>query len=80
MPSSTSLIIQFKGMSEADAECLLAVTWCILERHALVSPLLAVRCTKGAVDVTLTFKSAGDRTVVERELFPVWSFALPRSS
>jgi hypothetical protein len=34
MPSSTSLILQFKGISEAEAERLLALTWRILERRA----------------------------------------------
>jgi hypothetical protein len=71
MPSSTSLIIQFNGISEADAERLLAVTWCTLERHALVSPLVAVRSAKALVDITLTFESARDCAVVERELFRV---------
>jgi hypothetical protein len=68
MPSSTPLIIQFKGISEADAERLLAMTWCILERHAFVSPLVAVRSEKASIDITLTFEFVGDRTVVEREL------------
>jgi hypothetical protein len=68
MPSSTSLILQFKGISEAEAERLLALTWRILERRALMLPRVAVRSTNGSVDITLTFESAGDRAVVEREL------------
>lgn len=68
MPSSTSLILQFTGISEAEAESLLAATWCALERHDLVSPLVDVRSRKRSVDITLTFQSAGDRAMVVREL------------
>ena len=66
MASSTSLIMRFKALSEADAERLLGVTWRILEAHALVSPAVEVRFMNALIDISLIFKSTVDRALVEK--------------
>jgi hypothetical protein len=65
MPSSRSLIMEFRGISEEDAERLVAVTWRILEAHALISPALDVRRVKALIDISLLFESTVERALVE---------------
>ena len=60
--------MQFNGLHEPDAERLLAAIWCVLEKHSLRTPLLDARTASARIDVTLTFQSAGERTLVQKEL------------
>ena len=60
--------MQFNGLDESDAERLLAAIWCVLEKHNLHTPLLDTRTASARIDMTLTFQSAADRTLVKTEL------------
>ena len=59
--------MQFKGIDESEAERLLAGIWRVLEEHNLATPLLGVRSARSRITITLTFRSAGDRAIVEKE-------------
>jgi hypothetical protein len=59
-PSTLALV----GLSMEQAECLLAAIWCVLEAHALPSPAMDVRSAAGSVDISLTFGSAEDCSIV----------------
>ena len=59
----------FTKLSEPDAERLLAEVWCILEWHALSSPMLEIRCVDALVNIWLIFESAVDCALVERVFF-----------
>jgi hypothetical protein len=57
--------MQFTGISEADAERLLAAIWCVLEEHDLATPRLHVRSAKKSIDVTLTFQSPRELALIK---------------
>lgn len=56
--------MQFTGISEAEAERLLAVIWRALEEHALATPRLNVRSANASINITLTFQSAEEMASV----------------
>ena len=56
--------LQLVGVSTEQAERLLAAIWCVLEAHALASPTIKVRSAAGLIDISLTFGSAEDCSIV----------------
>ena len=62
--------ISFNGMSDIDAEHLLAALWCALEEHGLATPLLRVGSVNGATEITLTFRSHRDRALALANVGP----------
>jgi len=56
--------LELEGLSMAQAERLLAAIWCVLEAHALASPSMEVRSAAGLIDISLTFGSAEDCSIV----------------
>jgi hypothetical protein len=70
MSSSAASSMQVNGIDESEADHLLAAVWCVLERHALATPLLDVRSANRFIDITLTFHSPGDCAVVKAALAP----------
>jgi hypothetical protein len=64
-----SALLQLTEISEAEAERLLAAIWCILEAHALGSPMMHIRSSaKGLLDLRLIFRNAEDCALVEANL------------
>jgi hypothetical protein len=63
-PSSLS----FRLRTEPEAERLLAAIWCILEDCALTSPIVQVRLVSPFIEMSFTFASAADCTLVENNL------------
>jgi hypothetical protein len=62
--------MRLSGTDESGAERLLAAIWRVLEEHALPTPRLNVRSANRFIDITVTFRSPGDRAAVEAELMP----------
>jgi hypothetical protein len=65
-PASSAL--EFTGLSESEAERVVATVWRILEAHALISPTIEVRVANALMDIRLIFESAVDRALVENSL------------
>jgi hypothetical protein len=55
-------------LREPEAERLLAAIWCILEECALTSPIVDVRPVSLFIEMSFTFASAADCTLVENTL------------
>jgi hypothetical protein len=56
--------LELEGLSMEQAERLLAAIWCVLEAHALASPTMEVRSAAGLIDISLSFGSAEDCSIV----------------
>ena len=63
-----SSALEFTGMSESEAERIVATVWRILEAHALISPIVEVRFVNALANIRLIFDSAVDRALVENDL------------
>jgi hypothetical protein len=63
-----SSTLEFTGMSESEAERIVATVWRILEAHALISPIVEVRFVNALANIRLIFDSAVDRALVENDL------------
>ena len=66
---SPEIEIQFKGIDESEAERLVASMWRVLEEHSIPTPLVDVRSACARIDMTLRFRSAEDRALVEQKAF-----------
>ena len=69
MSSSASPELEFNGIDISEAERLLASLWPVLEARSIHTPLVAVRSAGVWIDLTIKFRSAGDRALIEKELF-----------
>jgi hypothetical protein len=56
--------LQLVGVSMEQAERLLAAIWFVLEARALASPTIRVRSAAGLIDISLTFGTAEDCSIV----------------
>lgn len=56
--------LQLRAISMEQAECLLTAVWCVLETHAVASPTLEVSLASDLIDISLTFRSAEDCSLV----------------
>ena len=67
--ASPSTLLELTEISEPEAERLLAAIWCVLEAHALGSPMMHIRSSaKGLLDLRLIFRNAEDCALVEANL------------
>ena len=66
---SPEIEIQFNGIGDAEAERLVASIWRVLEEHSIPTPLVDVRSADARIDITLRFRSADDRALVEQKAF-----------
>jgi hypothetical protein len=62
--------LELAGMAGAEAERQVAAIWCVLEAHALASPIVEVRSANALVIISLTFESADDCQLVKTALEP----------
>jgi hypothetical protein len=56
--------LQLTAISMEQAESLLAAIWCVLEAHAVASPTLEVSSAADLIDISLTFRSAEDCSLI----------------
>jgi hypothetical protein len=68
MSNAPSHAMQFDGISQSDAERLLAVIWRALEAHALASPSIEVRSAGALINIKLTFQSTEERAIVKKKI------------
>jgi hypothetical protein len=66
MSSLASAEMHVTALSEAGAERLIAAVWCVLEEYDLSTPGLAIRPGNPSIAITLIFRSASERALVER--------------
>lgn len=60
--------LMFRLWTEPEAERLVAAIWCILEDCALTSPILQIRLVRPFIEMSFTFASAADCTLVATNL------------
>jgi hypothetical protein len=63
---STELEMHFSAIDEAKAERLLAAIWCALEEYGIPTPLIEVRSARASVNITLRFRTAEGRALVDK--------------
>lgn len=59
-------IMKIGRLSMAEAENFVAALWCTLEQHGVSSPQLRVGRARGAVDLSVEFRSQEDREMMRR--------------
>ena len=59
-------IIRLGPLTMAEAEEAIAILWCILEEHRILTPRLNVHRVAGAVDLSVEFLSQEDADLVRQ--------------
>jgi hypothetical protein len=59
-------IMKIGRLSMAEAENFVATLWCTLEEHGVSSPQLRVGRARGAVDLSVQFRSQKDSELIRR--------------
>jgi hypothetical protein len=68
MANSASTRLNFIGLSDSDAERLLAAIWRVLEEHDLPTPCVDIGSGHPTLNIVLTFWSAEDRATIEKHV------------